>query len=902
LQPADHAGQGDPVAQRFVDFDLWQPAAEDFLYMESSYDLTTRQRWTDTHTWGIMRPNAYPAVVNIPVSSINAAPPLWPVTLGGTVSLDTATGLVSVGAGSSSSSNPPVAGLIAYDLYGQRIPILNDSPFNFSTVSPYGLQSSGNVSIPLNLSGTSGDCATNPSIPGTYYLWIQYLEVNLPQAVVAKDASVHYPEVTDGYQILLTNTPNAPVGDGISIFLAKIVWIGGSGVISATTANVIDGNNNGIFVVSATAGDPGRVWCAERSQDVEIIVDQANKTPAYGLAQGAVVLSLRDHVNAMGAGTPTANNPHALTLADIPGAGQEPIATQNQSDSLAKGIVDLNLPQNSPPFSVPNPSACQSTIQLVGLVPLPSLDPLAAANGITSTAKTRWVRITDLTGGPLDQAVFLSGLRLLELFPNVTDTLSPGPSDPSVIPSNPNSGDGWVGFNAAEDTPGMYLIYGTTGQLASGLDVFVVTKMLMPGWPSTIPALATNQLALSQVYWDGVELYRNPTEPSTSDPVLNQPDDLRSLGLVGPQQLSSVLKADPVMGGLAQEVFENLVQNSNYSAARYTDSVTEIDLGAGYILSSPSVALTGGDLATGGAAAWTGRQWTMNAGTFLTPSWIFHALLGLKPQKKYGLSFWAKASATFNAMLGVTLTAGNAANPTSLITQDGVTTAEPLAITLRTDNLWHRYSIVLQTLPSVVPNPALPYYLCFQYEPGGVTPTAGQISVTNIQLTEGEWVPGYQGSSTDGMQAINIPATNIPAPNSGAGTNYQILSASPVPFQSNGGVADINAYISGGTYISLNDNDETGLTLTVTSTLLIDGVVVDTSTVVSSLELGNASSTVGGLYAGSPLMQVLSYLGPLSPGAHTIQVGVLLTATAAGPHAGGGAITINQANAKILQL
>jgi hypothetical protein len=733
--------------KQFVSFNLWQPASEDWAYMSSAYDQTTRLRWTDTHTWGILRDNSYPAVVDIPVSAINAAPPRWPNILAGPVTLDCANGLVSVGAGSNSSTDPKIAGLVAYDLYGQRIGILDDAPFDFSNASPYGKKSSGNLNIALNLAGTSGDCFTNPSIPGTYYLWAEYLEINDPTPIVGEDGSVHYPLVDDGYRIRVTDTPAAPSGDGVSIFLAKVTWIGGSGTLTATNSNVSDSNNNAVETMPDVAGDPHRVWAGKRPQHVEIVVDEANKTPAYGLAEGPIILSLHDHINAMGQGNPTHNNPHALTLADIPGAGEEPVATNNQNTTMAKGLVDLNAPQNSPARLG---DAGQPLIELVGLVPFASLDPLAAANGITSTPKTRWVRIKDLDESSKIKAAYLEGLRLIRIFPNVRDTITPGGSDPSVDPLDANTGDGWVGFNAAEDTPGTYRIFGKHSvsppdEISSGQSVLVVNKVLMPGWPSVIPTLPDDQFELGRVYWDGVELYRNTTKPTTSDPVANQPDDLRSLGLVGPQQLSTELKNNPNTGGLAAQVFENQVANSAYAFG--LTNVNQVDLGAGKILTSPSVALAGGDLLTGGPAAMTGRRWDMNTGSFLDPSWVFTLLKNVKPGRMYGLSFWAKATNAFNARFRVGLTDDNVANPSSIITLDGSTAVDPLDLTLRNDNLWHRYSIILQTMPSVNADPADLKYLCFQFEPGpGVVATAGQLSLTNVQLTEGEWIPGYMGS------------------------------------------------------------------------------------------------------------------------------------------------------------
>jgi hypothetical protein len=731
------------MAKRFVAFNLWQPASENWQYMAASYDETTRLRWTDTHTWGILRDNSYPAVVDIPVSAVNAAPPRWPNILAAPVSLDCSNGLVSVGAGSSSITDPKIAGAVAYDLYGNRIAVLDDAPFNFSNDSPYGKQSSGNLNISLNLSGTSGDCFTNPSIPGIYYLWAEYLEINDPTPVIAENGAIHYPMVDDGYKIIVTDTPIAPTGDGVSVFLAKITWIGGSGTLTATDGNVSDANNNAVETAPTTAGDPNRVWAGKRPQHVEIVVDEANKIPAYGLIEGKIVLTLHDHVNAMGGGLPTHNNPHALTLADIPGAGDEPVATLNQRDAFAKGLVDLNAPQNSP-ARLGDVAMCFSFNN--ALQPAGTLDPAANNAAISTSLQQAFVRILDFDTNSKTKAAFLLGLRLVQLYPTMNQT-----SSHNSVPAAPYSiNDGWVGFELAPaGQTGVYRIYGTHATLADGTDVLLVNKQLLASdLTGPIPAPADDMIVLGQVYWDAVagNLYKNPVQPP---PVVapgpeGMPDDQRSLGLVGPQQLSTELKSDPYTGGISQQVFENQAANSNYALG--LTNVSEVQIGPGDILSSPSVALVGGDLATGGPAAVTGRKWTMNSGAALNTSYIFHLLKNAKPGKLYGLSFWAKATAAFNARMRLAITNDKVSSPTSLITLDGSFSVPPLDMTLRNDSQWHRYSIILQTLPTVNPDPTDLKYLCFQFDEGGVVPTAGSISLTNVQLTEGEWIPGYMGS------------------------------------------------------------------------------------------------------------------------------------------------------------
>jgi hypothetical protein len=653
------------MGQFFQFFDLWDPATEDMSFSQDGAHIAVESLFTDMHTYGILRSNAYPASLVIPVSSISPVPPTRPNIAAAPVTLNTQNGLVSVGAGSNSSSNPPTTGLVAYDINGQRTSIENDATFNFGTSGPYGVQSSGNLSIPLNLSGTSGGSSTNPSVPGVYYLWITHLEINGSQQVVDQQGVIHYPEMFDGYQIQVTGTNVAPQGDGISIFLAKVTWAGGpAGSLTASTANIYDGNGNAVEIAPATVGDPHRVWMGVRPQYVEIYVDGVNKTATYG---PGYLGSLMDHINAIGSASPTASNAHGIALSDIPGAGSEPIAIANQMASLADGLVDKNAPQNSPAILG---TVAQPFIEHSSLAPTSTLDPVAQAAGISTTIQDKWVRVTCFTDAatPLLQAAFSNGNELLALYPNLRQT---NLSQDSSITANPNSGDGWVGFNHLSDVSGMYLISGKIATLSTGQNVLLLTKTLMPGWPSSTYTLSPGQVAIAALYWNSdiqdaynnPDLYRNPVLPNIGDApnVVSFEIDRRDLGLVGPQQLSTSLKGDPNVGAFSQEAFNNLVANSNYLFG--ASGLTEVNMGSAIYVVSQGYQLYAGSgpsggssildatLLTGGPSAISGRQWQINAGNVgnLTNSLIFQELANIKPSKIYGVSFWYKTNQGMNA-------------------------------------------------------------------------------------------------------------------------------------------------------------------------------------------------------------------------------------------------------------
>jgi hypothetical protein len=728
--------------RKFDYFNLQLPTVEQLRFDSVAKEIGIRRRWTDRTVWGIMRSNAYPAVSVIPVSAVNVVPNYAQNILQAPVSLDTATGLVGVGLGSDPGVNPAIVGLVAYDLNGQRIAIEQDEDFEFDNNVAYGHRSSGNRNIPLAVGASSGNASTVAPVPGTYYLWVTYLEANENVPVVDKLGAIHYPYIDDGYRIQLTTSPVAPDGDGQSIFLCKITWAPGfTGILTVTDGQASNGSGQNILdTAPIVSGDPRRVYCGIKSQDVEIALDAANKTIVY---QDGLITSLAAHVNAMGAGTPTPDNPHAIALINIPGAGSEPTATTNQADSLAKGIIDLNAPQNSPNTEG---DALQPEFGQGSLAPTSPLDPNSAAVGVTTTVKDRWVRILDLDTLTKTKAVYVGGHRLRQLYPNLRQSDKSG--DPSVIPTDPLSGDGWIGFNDTEDATGYYYLYGQYGTLVSGGEVLFLGKSF-EGAVITDPVLSDNQILIGRVYWDasGALLYRNATGMVVTDPG-NEPDDQRSLGLVGPQQLSSETKNDPITGALAgTATHNNLVANSGYALGlRGTTqdglsptgvfavgSFTQVDTGTEPALASQA----------NGPAALFGLKAVSTAGPTATGSVRhYHALANLLPDRLYSVSWYMKATAGFNLRLRVGLVDSNGSTPTSLATVDAAD------ITVRNDGLYRRYTAIFQMKdPSFVdPDFAVPKFLMFQFDRGVLDSTGGNIFLANVMVNQGEWVPAYRNA------------------------------------------------------------------------------------------------------------------------------------------------------------
>jgi hypothetical protein len=742
--------------QKVAFFNTQLPVVEDFNHAQDKTANGIKSRVVDRVSWGILRSNEFISELVLPVSGASPTPNLRLKNLEFPVSLDTNTGLVGVGIGASQITSPMIAGGIACDLNGDSISVLTDEDFDFSTSAPYGQKSSGNRNIPTNAGVTSGNASTVPCVPGAYYIWIEYLETTDPSVVrIGNNSSVNYPEKLDGYKIRVTDVPVSPSGDGVSIFCAKVQWTPGfTGILTATRELVSNGSGaNYVDPFPEGVNEPARVYSMVRDSQIEIVVSTSHKTTTYSDNSR---MDLSQHVNALGSGAPTPNNPHALTMKDIPGAGAEPVAEINQKESLAKGIVDFNVPQNSPNLPA---EALLPTIENGNLSITTALDP-NAINGlnINDLVKDAWVRVGDLNSitPNKERSVFLGGKRIKRLYPTLRDTNLA--TDPSIIATDPDTGDGWVGFDRiTESTVGIYRIFGVWRQLTdSETDVLVVSKEVIASgnqWPNPVPELTDEKLLIGYVYWDPSNpsapvLYRNQSMPPSSDPG-NQPDDKRSLGLVGPQQLSTELKNDPQTGALKEHVNENLVANSSYAFGVATgNGLTWVDTGA-----VPYVADTSGITSLAIAAdttmgygedespgALTSIQVTCNSGAVSASSKLYHDILSVKPNTHYAISFWAKATSNFLTRMRVGLSSTKNSTPNSIMSSDFVD------MTIRNDGFWHRYSVIVSTTQSIDPRNAA--YLLIEFAKGVASILGGTLKMTNVSVTEGEWISGYKKSKS----------------------------------------------------------------------------------------------------------------------------------------------------------
>ncbi len=849
----------------------WQnqhlPEVEDFNDEQAFQADGVARRLMDTHSWGIVKASAYPTGASaIPVSALNATPNQNPAIGEFDIVFDTDLGRLNIGAGSNPAT--PYTGGVAYDKNGNRIYIDTDKTFSFSTDIPEGKASSGNIGMPLSTTGTSGGCDTNVSVPGTYYLWAEFLETNDPTyPKVTRLGVTTYPHIQDGYKFVLTTTETAPNGDGVSIFLAKIVWAGAwPGVLTLSgDTEVSDGLGNSISSVpTASATEPHRVYFLKRQQSVEILPTEADRPATYAYGKR---MNLRDHVSAVGGTSPTPNNPHGTTLKDIPGGTTEPKATMNQRQSLAKGIVDPTIPQNSP--------ASQSTV-LAMAIESSNLTPSGVSASQTTgtgiaqdnTAQEAWVRFKNT--GTYGSA-YVDGIRYTTLYPRLELT-----SD-HAADSSPT--DGWVGFSAT-DVQGTYAVYGSPGVI-DGADVLFLRKVLVDGTANAISAdipdidltdgglytagydLLGPRLLLGYCYWNGTnQLYSDYIQDNQSAPV-----DKRSLGLVGPQQVSTEAKAESERGTLGVHNPGNLLLNSNFllgktgattfpgwvgSLGAYTTDANVIQT---TYLSTPS-------LSTEGPKTVTGLKVTPSAVAGPNTAHLYGTLAALKPNTYYCLSVWYKTGKTaWNSRVRLDIS-NKSASVLSGGSQD---------VLIVNDGNWHRASVVVKTSDSVLVVPALTtlyYYLDVLLSSGSAV-AADDITFTDFQVTEGEWLTAYErGNAYQTIGPVSFTQTFIAT---GTQTSYPIANN----FLSDGGVCLVDAKLTGDVNILTVNNTSIDSQIGLAASLTVDGVVVDTQTMSIKTYIQNTT----GVSTQYPVCIHLRSSVFLTPGTHEVDVTLFSNAT-----------------------
>lgn len=149
-------------------------------------------------------------------------------------------------------------------------------------------QSSGTMDIPV------------PTTDGTYYVWMAYIPAVDSVYTTHKYTSKRiYYKKNDGYDIVVTDSASRPNSDPRFFTIGKFDVVGG--VIVAST---LDQSIAPVF--------------KSRANKVGIVVDNTKSPTAY--ANGTKTF-LDDHINALGTGTVTPQNPHGVHASNIEGFG-----------------------------------------------------------------------------------------------------------------------------------------------------------------------------------------------------------------------------------------------------------------------------------------------------------------------------------------------------------------------------------------------------------------------------------------------------------------------------------------------------------------------------------------------------------------------------------------------------
>jgi len=344
---------------------------------------------------------------------------------------DTSYTAIHIGSGSSSTN----LGGIAYDKKGNRIYINNDVDWQtidfIYKVTVNAKRVSGNKNIPLPNNGTN-------------YIYIEYLpihtqtqsvsDVDLDSENIDKNAILHLARLYDGYKITIYDT--AQPDDGLKLFLGTVA----------------KGSN--LIITS------GRRYFGQKAETIKII---PLATPPSSYSIGAE-LTLKDHINALGTGSMSITNPHALTIVDI--GGVESLIQPHQQEQHSNGIID------------PNRNAVDFNGDLTAMaVPTIYLGPDYSITAGTYEAR---VLINQLL---TDERVYINGLRLTEIRPKLTEVL--GGVDVSAF----------ILFDSTTDSPGTYSLV-----LESFLDSDGIYKARARKYAGTIIP-SSNQILLGTIDW-----------------------------------------------------------------------------------------------------------------------------------------------------------------------------------------------------------------------------------------------------------------------------------------------------------------------------------------------------------------------------------------------------------------
>lgn len=329
---------------------------------------------------------------------------------------------------------------IAYDRLGERI--ISPALVAYDSGNPTSVDVEGNP---------TPDSTGNQNIPlvnGDSYVYIDYLEtidtsVFFPDPITGQR---RYTKITDGYKITTSTVahndpaPTPPTTE--SVFLGMVYVL--SGVVQT-----IDLSN--------------RVFSTLDQRKVQIQVDVSDQTVTY---TDGTVASLKEHINALGHGTPSPDNPHAMSIEDVDGlvdALTEPNNIIYQNETHTNGLV-------------PDPTTSLVLIPTVESSLKPSI-----INGTPPGTPISTLAVINLRKLLLTEAVYVHGVRTNDI---INPTYTGG------------SGDTYVAFTSS-DLANTYMIY-----LQESAGVITASKTTTSSFIST----DLSKFPVCSVSWNGTIL------------------------------------------------------------------------------------------------------------------------------------------------------------------------------------------------------------------------------------------------------------------------------------------------------------------------------------------------------------------------------------------------------------
>ena len=250
-----------------------------------------------------------------------------------------------------------IYGLVAYDVYGNRIEIPSTPDESDGTPFPTlsGLKPDDNMKL---IQGG------NDLIPNTsYMLVVRYAEISTePISHHVVTGEPHLMGIQASYELYLRPVGETIEGD-IILALINVGYVDGTYEISAVDESVRTVSHIFDSSVISTLIEP----------------TDAERTKEYKNGQ---VISFTDHVHALGTGTLSPSNPHALSASDL---GIDLSATANHQRLLhVDGIRSNNIQSTTSAMYPHYNRESASDYETVYIEPLVnSLDELAVINGIS---------------------------------------------------------------------------------------------------------------------------------------------------------------------------------------------------------------------------------------------------------------------------------------------------------------------------------------------------------------------------------------------------------------------------------------------------------------------------------------------------------------------------------------